>query len=84
MGVRGYVFIRLKDNVTPQDCLQIRRNLESIREVICVDDVIDIDWFDTLALVDAPILVSDVADKIKKVPGIASAQPARIIVAPEF
>ncbi len=84
MGVRGYVFIRLNDKVTAQDCLEIRRKLESIREVVCIDDVIDIDWFDTLALVDAPIMVRDVAHKIEKIPGVASARPARVVAGPEW
>ncbi len=30
MSVRGYVFIRQKDDVALQDCLEIRRKLESI------------------------------------------------------
>lgn len=58
MSVRGYVFVRLKNDVTPQQCLGIRRKLEDMLEVISVDDLIDIDWCDMLALADAPILVS--------------------------
>ena len=84
IGVNGYVFIRLEDNVTPQDCLEIRLKLESVREVVYIDDVIGIDWFDTIALVAAPAIVRDVADKMAKIPGIASAQPSRIIAGPEF
>lgn len=84
MGLKGYVFIRLQDDVSPQNCLEIRRKLESMREVISVDDVIDIDWFDMLTLVDTPILVTDVAHKIEKIPGVASAKPARVVAPPEF
>lgn len=84
MGLRGYVFIRLKNDVTPQQCLAIRRKLEGMREVITVDDVIDIDWFDMVALVDAPILLRDVADKIGNIQGVLSTQPARIVAGPEF
>jgi len=55
-----------------------------MREVITVDDVIDIDWFDMVALVDAPILLRDVADKIGNIQGVLSTQPARIVAGPEF
>ena len=54
-----------------------------MREVVYVDGVIDIDWFDTLALVDTPIMVSDVARKIEKIPGVG-ARPARIMAVPEW
>jgi len=84
LRINGYVFIRLKDDVTPQDCLEIRRKLNSIREVVNINDVMDIDWFDTMALVAAPITVHDVACEIEKIPGIASAQSCRIIAGPEF
>jgi hypothetical protein len=84
MGVRGYVFIKLENDVTPNNCLEIRRKLESMQEVINVDGVIDIDWFDMLTEVDTPILVRDVANKIEKIQGVASAQPARVVAPPEF
>ena len=84
MGLRGYVFIRLESDITPNNCLEIRRKLESMQEVISVDDVIDIDWFDMLTLVDAPTLVRNVANKIEEIPGVGSAQPARVIAPPEF
>ena len=77
-GMNGYVFIQFKDNVTPQDCLDIRKKLESIREVVNIDDVVDIDWFDAIASVAAPIPVHDVACTIAKIPGIANAWPSRI------
>jgi ActR/RegA family two-component response regulator len=83
-GMNGYVFIRIDDAVGPRDFLEIRRKLESIREVISIDDVMDIDWFDTIALVAAPITVQDIACKIAEIPGIASARPSRIIAGPEF
>ncbi len=79
MGVKGYVFIRLSDGVNPQDCLDVRQRLESIQEVVHVDGLIDMDDFDMLALVDAPITVSDVARRIEKLPGIAKVKPVRII-----
>jgi glutamate synthase (NADPH/NADH) small chain len=77
-GMNGYVFIQFKDNVTPQDCLEICRQLESVEEVVSIDDITDVDWFDTIALVAAPIAVHDVARKIAEIPGIASAWPSRI------
>jgi len=84
LGINGYVFIRLEDDITSQDYLEIRRKLEAIREVVHIDDVIDIDWFDTVALVATPIMVRDVAYKMAKIPGVASAQPSRIMAGPEF
>lgn len=84
MGVKGYVLIRMDRDVAPQECMAIRHNLESINEVVSVDCVIDTKSFDALALVDAPVLVSDVADKIQRIHGVASAEPARIVTPPQF
>lgn len=70
------MFIKLKNDVTLQNCLEIRRKLESMQEVINVDDVIDIDWFEMLTLVDTPILVRNAAYKIEKIPGASSTKPA--------
>ena len=80
----GYVFIRLSDNNSPQDCLDVRWKLENMEEVLHIDGVIDINDFDMVAVVSAPKTVSEVAHKIEQIPGIAFAKPARIMLAPEF
>ena len=84
MGVKGYLFIRLRDGLTAQDCLETCRRLESLREVVYYDKLIDIDWCDILALVDAPVIVCDVAHKIEKIPGVASIQSCRVVAGPDW
>ena len=84
MGAKGYVFIKLRDTVTPQTFLEIRRQLEAMDEVTSFDNVIDVDWFDILARVNAGIMVTDVANQIRNISGIANAQPARVLSGPEF
>ena len=84
MGLRGYVFIKLNDGITPQGFLDIRRKLEAMDEVIRFDNVIDVNWFDMLALVDAGIMVKNVAQKIENISGVHSAQSSRVVLGPEF
>jgi hypothetical protein len=84
MGAKGYVFIKFKDTVTPNLFLDIRSQLETIDEVKGFESVIDVDWFDMLARVEDGIMVSNVAHKIQDITGIASAQPARIMLGPEY
>ncbi len=84
MGAKGYVFIKLRDTVTPQTFLDIRHQLETMDEVKSFDNVIDVGWFDILARVEAGIMVTDVANKIQDIYGVASAQPARVMLGPEF
>ena len=84
MGRRGYVFVGLDSEVTPQKCLEIRRNLEAMQEVITVDEVGGFNSVDMLALVDAPIMLADVAHQIARIPGVTKAQSVPIISGPEF
>jgi CheY-like chemotaxis protein len=83
VGPAGYVFIRLSDN-NPQDCLDVRWKLENMEEVLSIDAVVDIKDFDMVAVVSAPRTVNEVAHKIEKIPGIAFAKFARIMLPPEF
>ena len=84
VGPAGYVFIRLSDNNSPQDCLDVRWKLENMEEVLSIDAVVDIKDFDMVAVVSAPRTVSEVAHKIEKITGIAFAKTARIMLPPEF
>lgn len=84
MSVQGFVLIRMDQDVAAQQCSQMRLSLESIGGVVRVDDVLDVESFDTLAWVDAPVMIDCVADRIKQVPGVASVQAARVMAPPQF
>ena len=77
MGLRAYILATAQDDVGQGEFVQILRQLEEMPGVDFVDPVIG--NIDMVIMVDAPITVQDIANKIAEKKWCKSTQILRIV-----
>lgn len=82
MGLRGYVFIKIEGGMDSTQSMELIRKIGNMKEVVLVDDVAG--NYDMVALIDAPVTIKSVVEKISALPGVSSAQYCQVIKTSEF
>lgn len=77
MGFRAYVLIKLKEEVNPEQFRAIIQQIDCLNESDYVDVVRGM--FDIIVMVEAPLTVSTVLEKIKKIEGVENAQTCQLV-----
>ncbi|MBO8137660.1 MAG: hypothetical protein H0Z40_05945 [Desulfotomaculum sp.] len=77
MGLRAYLMVTVHDDVEQQGFVQILRELEEMIEVDFVDPVVG--SCDIVIMIEAPVTVQEVANKIEKLPWVKTLETLKIV-----
>lgn len=77
MGTRAYLMVNVADDVNEEGFVEILHELEGMTEVDFVDPVVG-DW-DIVILIEAPITVEVVAQKIEEQPWVKELNTLKIV-----
>lgn len=77
MGLRAYLMVNVKDNIEQSRLIKGLRELEETPGVDFVDPVIGSK--DVVVMVDAPVTVESIADKIRRNSWVKEAEILRIV-----
>ena len=77
MGLRAYILIKLKESVDPKKFRDILQSMDHLSEADFIDVVNGM--FDIIMMVEAPVCVRTVVEKIQVIDGIDSVQTCQII-----
>ncbi|SHE66248.1 hypothetical protein SAMN02745133_00868 [Desulforamulus putei DSM 12395] len=77
MGLRAYLMVTVHDDVDQQGFVQILRELEEMIEVDFVDPVVG--RCDIVIMIEAPVTVQEVANKIEKLPWVKKLETLKIV-----
>lgn len=77
MGLRAYLMVNVADDVEQKEFVEILRKLEEVPGVDFVDPVIG--SHDIVIMVDAPVTVETIANRIQATEGIKNMEILRIV-----
>ncbi|HEX7474634.1 MAG TPA: hypothetical protein VF318_01610 [Dehalococcoidales bacterium] len=77
MGLRAYVMVNIADDIQQADLINAMRELEDTPGVDFVDPVIGSK--DMVVMVDAPVTVEAIANKIRSNPWVKDTEVLRIV-----
>ena len=77
MGLRAYLLVDVVDEMEQQEFIEVLRELEEMPEVDFVEPVIGL--HDIVVMVDAPVTVEAIANKVSSKNGVKAVEILKVI-----
>jgi len=77
MGLRAYLLVDVVDEMEQQEFIEVLRELEEMPEVDFVEPVIGL--HDMVVMVDAPVTVEAIANKVSSKNGVKAVEIIKVI-----
>jgi len=77
MGLRAYLLVDVVDEMEQQEFIEVLRELEEMPEVDFVEPVIGL--HDMVVMVDAPVTVETIANKVSSKNGVKAVEIIKVI-----
>jgi len=77
MGLRAYLLVDVVDEMEQQEFIEVLRELEEMPEVDFVEPVIGL--HDMVVMVDAPVTVEAIANKVSSKNGVKAVEILKVI-----